>query len=315
MQWKIVTTPDELAEGLFGQVVLWTFEILPYLRKKNCFPAWDIKSRLYGIAPYYTVIPGVFDEAYEVSGKDVKEVRFSDLRRSHVSILGNDWHYLHQLWHEYFKIPDRILEHANTVRLKQNTLGLHYRGNDKNKALWDSNLVSQEDFIALTSDFLKNHPQIECIFIATDEFSFVEYARQQFSHIDTINLGAVGFHKDGTVPKGKGDRAVLDCLLLSRCRYVIKCSSALSGFSKILNPDLEIYRVAASKLFTDIPCFPEAYIPILETENSHCREILSKQMADDWSYGKKAGRFRTLFRTAKRHMFLKRCKKLIRKLF
>src|SRR5271157_2949499 len=51
--------------------------------------------------------------------------------------------------------------------------------------------------------------------------------------------------------------AILDCLSLARCRYVLKCMSALSGFAKVLNPDLEVYRVAAMKQ----DWFPDAYIP------------------------------------------------------
>ena len=61
-----------------------------------------------------------------------------------------------------------------------------------------------------------------------------------------------------------------DSLLLSKCKIVLKCQSALSAFSKIFNPDLEIYRITCCKLFSKVPYFPEAYIPkyIIKDQNN-----------------------------------------------
>ncbi len=305
VSWKISTCPDELTEGLFGQIVLWIFEILPYLHKKSIYPSWDIKSKLYGTAPDYTVIPGVFDLAYTPSDPDAREFSLVELRNSYTSILGGDWDYLHKLWNSYFKIPERILIEADRINLPLYSLGIHYRGNDKNQCAWDTNPVSQSDFLTLVTDFLKSHQEIESIFVATDEFSFVEYARQQLSSVKIINLGEVNFHKANINVLQKGDRALLDCVLLSRCKYLIKCSSALSGFAKILNPDIESYRVSASKLFCDNPYFPEAYIPKLTSEDPECMKILEKQFVNDWldsSYAKL--RFGKRFKTKSRYLFL-----------
>lgn len=280
--WKITTSLDELKEGLFGQVILWTFEILPYLVKKSIFPVWDIKSRLYGIEPEYTVIPGVFDLVYTPTDQTNKLVKLLALRAGHTSFLGGDWRSLHVLWHTFFKVPDRINVAADQIGIPKSTLGLHYRGTDKNLSLWDTNPVSQNDFLTLVQRFLKDHQDIKTIFIATDDFSFVHNARQKFAQIEVINLGDTGFHKASHgVPK-KADRALLDCVLLSRCRWVLKCSSALSAFAKVLNPELEIYRISASKIFTDIPYAPEAYVPKWTSSDPECRKILEKLFVDDW---------------------------------
>lgn len=57
---------------------------------------------------------------------------------------------------------------------------------------------------------------------------------------------------------------MIDMLSLSKCKTVIKVSSVLSAFSKLINSELEIYRVNGSKMFTIIPYLSDAYIPLLE---------------------------------------------------
>src|SRR6185436_2872679 len=64
--------------------------------------------------------------------------------------------------------------------------------------------------------------------------------------------------------------------------YVLKCSSALSGFAKVLNPSLECYRVAACKMFSDIPYFPDAYVPRLALRDPAASAILARQFEGDW---------------------------------
>lgn len=299
--YLISTTPDEIVMGLFGGVTLFVFEILPYLESQSIFPAWNIRSVNYGNGPDYTIIPGVFDLAYEPNLSSLKEIKLSSLRRHHVRTLGNDWVYLNRLWTLYFKIPERIIDQANNIEDLSETLGLHYRGTDKKTAAWDTNGVSQEDYITLVKDFLKNHSKIFSVFIATDEISFVKKFREEIPSIRIINLGEVEFHLNLSASSIKGDRALLDCLLLSRCKYVINTSSALSAFSKVLNPDLECYRVAASKLFGEMPYFPIAYIPKLTSNNLECQKILTRLFEEDWLQNKRRNKkYETHFATHKR---------------
>jgi hypothetical protein len=106
----------------------------------------------------------------------------------------------------------------------------------------------------------------------------------------------------------KGDHALLDCLLLSRCRYLLKCQSALSGFSKVLNPRLEAYRLSANKLPSwswGNPYFPDAYLPKLTSKNPECQKILDDLFTDDWTLDRVAakkfgGSFK--YRLRKRYM-------------
>lgn len=302
--WRVFTAPDDLEEGLFGQVVLWTFELLPMLAQRGLHPDWDIRSRLYGQAPDWRVIPGVFDlvpAPPAVSGVR-RDRSLLSLRVAGVSVLGSDWQALHELWHRYFRIPKRTLERADAVALPPGTLGLHYRGTDKNLATQDTNPVSIDDFLTLAECVLREHPEWQTVFIATDEPAMVEQARLRLAGKRLINLGAVRFHKDPAGEPDRADRALLDCLLLSRCATVLKCSSALSGFAKVLNPQLPCYRVSASKMFGDVPYFPDAHVPRLALGDPRAAAILARQFEGDWLDDPRVpARFRQPFVSLPRH--------------
>jgi hypothetical protein len=282
--WRIASNPDDLEEGLFGQVLLWVFELLPWLDARGVRPQWQIRSLLYAEAPDAQVLPGVFDLAYAPPERvtHVRSLLWS--RVWHTSVLGGDWAGVHALWARYFAVPARIEARADAVALPRGCLGLHYRGTDKNLQTIDTNPVSVDDFLALAGAFLAEHPDVRCVFIASDEPGVQVAAAARFATLDVRSLGEVPFHKAGAPAAwpGKADRALLDCVLLSRCRYVLKCSSALSGFAKVLNPNLECYRVAACKMFSDIPYFPDAYVPRLTLRDPAARAILERQFAGDW---------------------------------
>lgn len=282
--FTITTEVSDLKEGLFGQVLLWIFEILPELERSNCHPHWAIRSEIYGSGPQKLVIPGAFDLVSEINSGSghFPSISLLDLRSRSLSALGNDWEVLSALWKRYFRVPDRVLARADDAGIRPGTLGVHYRGTDKNLASQDTNPVSAADMLSCIREALHHRPALQDIFVASDEPGFADLVRLEFPDRQVINLGAVSFHKSGQADSDRADRAVLDCLLLSRCEVVLKCSSALSGFAKILNPHLDIYRVAACKLFYDIPYFPDAYIPrwmqlLPENQSRHDRLF-----AGDW---------------------------------
>ena len=282
--WHIASNPDDLEEGLFGQVLLWVFELLPWLDERGVRPAWAIHSPLYAESPGAVVLPGVFDLAYAPPERVTHARSLLWARVWHTSVLGGDWAGVHALWTRYFKVPARIEARADAVGLPSGCLGLHYRGTDKNRQTIDTNTVSAADFLALAAAFLAEHPEIRCVFVASDEPGVQAAAAARFPTLDVRGLGGVPFHKADAPAAypGKADRALLDCVLLSRCRYVLKCSSALSGFAKVLNPQLECYRVAACKMFSDIPYFPDAYVPRLALRDPAARAILERQFQGDW---------------------------------
>ena len=289
----ITAAPGELKEGLFGGIFIYLLEILPYLKRRGVRPRWSIASLLYGDDPDCVTIPGVLDLAYAPPAGPAREVRLMEVKRRHNVALGSDWPVLHDLWSSFFRVPARIAAIADAQGDLQATLGVHYRGGDKNTASWDSNPVSHDDFLAIVADFLKRPHRFARLFVATDDAAFVARMASA-TGLPVLNLGQVRQHTNLQGQSGRAaeaDRALLDCLVLSRCGAVLSTSSALSAFAKVLNPGLEIYRSAASKLFADIPYFPVAYIEMYRTEDPQVQAILDRTMADDWTRAPAGVRF------------------------
>jgi hypothetical protein len=315
-QIRISTTPEELKKGLFGQAILYIMEVLPGLYDEHIFPAWEIRSKRYGSPPNYLTIPGVLDVNYRLEGSKYPSVGLREVRKKYMQVLGDDWEYLNMLWNTYFCIPDRVIRKADEFGDLSQALGLHYRGTDKSLEADQTNPVSHNDMLTLTNDYLRTHPEIDTLFIATDESSLVEKMEESFLDKLVLNTGEVTLFWDNSNepanPK-KGDHAMLDCLLLSRCHSLIKCQSALSGFSKVLNPRLKAYRISANKMTGDIPYFPDAYLPKLPTDDPECQGILERLFEDDWLEVRRIRRkfgksFRTMDRPQKKSLrrFLKR---------
>lgn len=290
---RLVTEKADLEEGLFGQVFLEVFEVLPHLAKRRFRPHWHIRSMHYGRSTDGLTIPGVLDVAYPLPDEAGNDVGLAYVRDRHCSVLGSDWSALGRLWSSYFAIPKRVMAAADEVGPLNNVLGVHYRGNDKNSATWDTNPVSHEDFLAIIGDFLERRPELKRVFVASDDGGFAGAVAVRFG-VKVINLGDPGFHKDAAPQgdaEGRADRAVLDCVLLSRCTAVLQTSSALSAFAKILTPSLEIHRCAASKMFTDIPYFPVAYIPRYASNDPVVQAVVNRLTGDDWTGDPRAAPF------------------------
>jgi hypothetical protein len=290
--WRINTKPSDLTEGLFGQIVLHVFEVLPTLYYKQIFPDWQITSMKYGVKPNFTVIPGIFNLTYEVKQQATDDINLKYLRENlgYIRVLGNQWGELNSIWNAYFKIPSRTVKLASEFGNLSHALGLHYRGTDKNQDFRQTNPVGYDDFITLVKNYICNHEDIDTIFIASDDDPIKKLIKEHFKQFRILDTGKVNFWNtlERSENYTKGDQAVLDCLLLSKCKFLIKNQSALSGFAKILNPNLDAHRIAASKLFNDIPYFPDAYIPPLESEDSTCKNILNRLLKNDWTQNKKA---------------------------
>jgi hypothetical protein len=284
---RISSAPKEMTDGLFGQVILWVFEVLPYLYAEGIFPDWEICTAHYGTAPDGLTIPGALDLAYQVPPGRKHEVKLVQLRAHRRHVLGSDWQRLSTIWNAYFRVPDRITDRAASFGSLDDTLGIHYRGNDKQTSFWDTNPVSPDEYLSIITDFLsqKDRSRFRRIFLATDDADFYQYLKERLP-VEIINLGAVNYHKAEGPREELGiktDRAMLDCVLLSRCGTVLLTSSALPSFTKILNPDLEIYRVAASKFFTNTPYFPVAYIPIYKPSTPMVSALIERLTIGDWT--------------------------------
>ncbi len=294
---RITAGAHYMRYGLFGQVLLYVFRLLPYLESRNVYPQWAIGAELYGADPDCIVIPGLFDLSYTPPETVDRDVALEDLYKWRQSYLGGDYTKLSALWKRYFTVPARIEAAADEVGPLGGTLGVHYRGNEKLRSTWDSNFISQDDFLDIVADCLAKRPQVENILLATDDPSFTERASKRFDRpLIQRPPGKFMFeHKASDERVVEADKALLDSVLLSRCSTVMSTSSALSAFAKVLRPELEIYRTAASKLFEDSPYFPAAYIPIYETDDPKILAILEKTLDGDWTFARQYGKFSRQF--------------------
>jgi hypothetical protein len=122
-------------------------------------------------------------------------------------------------------------------------LGVHYRGTDK---FSEAPRVPYEEVMAAVRDAAHLAlPRRWKLFVATDEQPFLEYARHAFPDrlicqeaIRSTDGQGLHFQLAGDYRNGEG--AVSDCLLLSRCNYLIRTESELSLCSTLFNPHLPV---------------------------------------------------------------------------
>ena len=201
-------------------------------------------------------------------------------------------------------------------------LGLHFRGTDKLKVNWVQHM-SIDQFIDVV-DYHLYHNQYDIIFIASDDYICLHklkdkycdkytvlYMEQNLSIVEPLHISRYATINDlvKTINKHKKYRGgdgvaglenrlkcecdynqlqlenlILDSLVLSECDTVLKTHSQLSGFSKIFNPNLEIYRLNGSSSLT----WPESHIPLYPVgniTNNNIKQLLlelrSTEISDD----------------------------------
>jgi hypothetical protein len=122
-------------------------------------------------------------------------------------------------------------------------LGIHFRGTDH--FVESPPRIPYEHVRAAVLDSIgavqSGHYRL---FLATDEQAFLDYMlaefpdvllyRPMYRSVDGRPIDAV--NEDGNYRKGED--AVIDCLLLSRCQYLIRTESSLSICSTLFSPDI-----------------------------------------------------------------------------
>lgn len=155
-----------------------------------------------------------------------------------------------QLIKKHIKIKQHVKEivneFINSHFQNYTVIGVHYRGTDKEceapRAAYEDMLAPIEEakMILNTEDFL--------VFVATDEKAFLAYMMEQYPdrviYYDSIrSSGNSAVHATSRHKYKKGEDALVDCLLLSRCDYMIKTSSNLSLAAAYFNPKMPMVHV------------------------------------------------------------------------
>ena len=290
-----VISINEMSEGLFGQIILRMMNNLPIIEKMKIDPKmilWDVETHKYGkIFP--TILEYVSNIPCDINLEN-SNVTFIKIPPSPYS-LGDNFYELNKLFFKYFKIPDKIMDIASDLNL-DNYFGIHFRGTDKTDDSLMNTKITMDVFLSIIKEYI-NINKINNIFVCTDEKKFVEQLKLTLSNHHNINLK---FSRNFDLLNQKnltwyenenknsnGQSAMIDMICLSKCKSVLKNSSALSSFAKLINPNLEIYRLNSCKMFNPTcPYFPDAHIPLLRPNSNYTEitnRILYDLQKDDWT--------------------------------
>ena len=282
----------------FFSCLTYILESLPYIEanyseKVNI----KYYSHNYGNYPNFEVFGDVIKLAYEPTIIERKSEDLQCLAGLSKKIgettakeLKNSFTLAKQYFDKYFIIREDIWEKVNKfTECFSNVLGVHFRGTDKNRVKWVTHCFSA-DFISIIKDNVSKN-NYDRIFVASDEALFIEELGKSVNlpilHYDEIN-SSTPIHLDrlaiitdivNKIKRASFDEkieleyklkneakynqkllenAIINCLILSKCKIVIKTHSQLSAYAKVFNPELEIYRVNES--FTNY--WPESNIPL-----------------------------------------------------
>lgn len=149
--------------------------------------------------------------------------------------------YVHVKPHILEKVDNFVLKNF----LKDATIGIHFRGTDKEEAPRAAYEAFNEYIEVWRIIF--DQPNAK-IFIATDDQGFLNYMNalypnQVVSYECFRSSDGQPVHFVGRDNYKKGEEALIDCLLLSRCNVLIKSSSNLSLCSAYFNPDMPMVHM------------------------------------------------------------------------
>jgi hypothetical protein len=125
-------------------------------------------------------------------------------------------------------------------------VGIHFRGTDKTI---EAPRVSWNYCLQVLQTYLKTDGRIKAVFVASDEQEFVDFVVQSvrdipiFSYEDYYRYQPSDDLPPYRIAGGeyeKGEDALVNALLLSRCVTLIRTTSFLSAFAPILNRELKI---------------------------------------------------------------------------
>jgi hypothetical protein len=144
-------------------------------------------------------------------------------------------------------------------------VGVHFRGTDK---VSEAPRVSWDHCLNILRAYLQNNQSIEGVFVASDEQSFIDYMKGSGLSIPVHSRDDHYRSADGDdqpifrkrIGEGgyeKGEDALVNALLLSRCVTLIRTSSFLSAWASIFNPKLNV--VLLNKAY-DADWYPEREI-------------------------------------------------------
>ena len=149
------------------------------------------------------------------------------------------------------EVAGRVETLVQDLFADKRVLGVHYRGTDKAA---EAPRLPFNYIRRAVEEFLHENPEFDCVFVSSDEQSFVDFIESAFQgtipvvyHEDRErSRSGIAIHRSRSGERfRKAEEAVLNCLLLSRCHALIKTPSILSGWSRLFNPNLPVILLAS----------------------------------------------------------------------
>ena len=300
---KIITIESGyLTEGLFGIVLTWPLEILFLLKNYDIKPNFIIRTKNYGIeendfnivsklihlnyVPQKSTLPKELKQFLTREDKDNFYLSLKKIKSFNDTFQPQDYlkdvKEVNKVFFTYFNIDPSIFEKLSD-KICHDTLGIHIRGTDKKIDRYMNPEDKTTGEIFKNIDMLLKKKKFSKIFLATDSSEIYEEFKNNYKNLEIISNDCVRFKstespfrtvdetnpyekrkfKDSSYNIESGKNAILDSISLSLCRMVLLNNSALSSWSKVFNPNLEIYRLNS---IGDIKWFPYYYIPMFEID-------------------------------------------------
>jgi hypothetical protein len=170
------------------------------------------------------------------------------------------------IFSKYYEVAPEILGElsvmARALQIGAHTLGVHYRGTDKEV---ETGRVTWHTFIEAVQETISENPHIRNILLSSDEPEFLAFFHQQIWTLQIIEVPSLLLSRNGKPPHYSGHdglavgrEALLTCLLLSQCGLLLKTPSFLSAWSKIFNPALSVQIILSAGRHPTY--FPDSHI-------------------------------------------------------
>lgn len=133
------------------------------------------------------------------------------------------------------------------AKFSDHTLGLQLRGSDKFDFGVGPNLsrkVKPEEYFPEVDRYLKANPDCKSIFVATDQRQWLKiieaaYPEHTISYSEiSLSSSDENMFNETEKKAARGAEVLVDMLLLTRCKYLIKCHAAVGEMALVLNDDL-----------------------------------------------------------------------------
>jgi hypothetical protein len=154
-----------------------------------------------------------------------------------------------EIFKDRIQIKESILNKTEKYFKKtfftQKILGIHYRATDIRVSIKTHPEILKKESIEKYFEFIDlNRDKYENIFLATDDENISHLFQAKYPDKIVISpseksINDISLHKEGSNRRKKGEEALFDAIILSKCSFLLHGHSNLANFSLILNKNLE----------------------------------------------------------------------------